>query len=69
MISLNNFASKTKAMGSSFMKNIYIFNIFHHLRAVNKEKAKYEKGKILAPGELSLEDMNDVRQWIVLKAM
>ena len=42
MIPLKNFAPQTKNMGSSFMKSIYIFDIFDHLRA-----------KILAPGELT----------------
>ena len=40
MISLKTFASKTKTIGSSFMKNICIFNMFHHLTAVNSSKSK-----------------------------
>ena len=45
LISLKTFASKTKTMGSTFMKNIYIFNIYHHLKAVNESKSKVFKGK------------------------
>ena len=55
MISLKTFTSKTKTMSSSFMKSIYIFNFFHHVRAVNQSKSKVWKGKILVPRELSLE--------------
>ena len=43
MISLKTFAPKTKAMGSSFIKSIYIFNIFHHLRAGNESKSKVKR--------------------------
>ena len=57
MISLKTFASKTKAMGSSFMKSIYIFNIFHHLRAVNESKSKVWKGK--NPGPSGVKGKND----------
>ena len=49
MISLKTFASKTKTMGPSFMRNIYIFNIFDHLRAVNESKRKVWKGKNPCP--------------------
>ena len=49
LISLKTFASKTKTMGSTFMKNIYIFNIYHHLKAVNESKSKVYKGKIPCP--------------------
>ena len=52
MIALKTFAPETKTMLSNFMKSIYIFNIFHHLRAVNENKGKVWKGKILAPREL-----------------
>ena len=37
---LETFKPKTKIIGSSFMKSIYIFNILHHLRAVNESKSK-----------------------------
>ena len=54
MISLKTFAFKPKTMGSSFMKSIYIFNIFHHLRAVNETKSKVWKGKNPCPSGVNL---------------
>ena len=36
-------------MSSSFIKNIYIFDISYHSSQFKEVKAKYEKGKISVP--------------------
>ena len=47
MISLKSFCPEIKIMNSSFMKIIYINDIFYHLRAVNESKSEVWKGKNL----------------------
>ena len=46
MISVKTFSPRIKTINSSFMKIIYIFNIFYHLRAVNESKSEVWKGRI-----------------------
>ena len=47
MISVETFSPKVKSMDSSFMKNIYIFDIFYHFPQFEQSKSEVWKGKNL----------------------
>ena len=47
MISLKTFALETKTMSSSFIKSIYIFDIFYHFYQFELRISEVWKGKIL----------------------
>ena len=49
IISVKSFSLKIKIMSCSFVKIIYIINIFYQLRAVNEYKSEVWKGKIPCP--------------------
>ena len=49
MISLGTFSTKIKSISSSFMKNIYIFNIFCHFIIFERSILEVWKGKNLYP--------------------
>ena len=61
MISVKSFSLKIKIMSCSFVKIIYIINIFYQLRAVNEYKSEVWKGKIPCPWGVNM--IYDGRKW------
>ena len=55
MISVRTFSSEIKSISSSFMKSIYIINIFYHFIIFEPRIFEVWKGKISVPWELSPE--------------
>ena len=47
MIFVKTFSPEIKAMSSSFIKNIYIFDIFYHFPQFEQSKSEVWKGKNL----------------------
>ena len=47
MISAKTFSPEVKSMNSSFIKNVYIFDIFYHFPQFEQSKSEVWKGKNL----------------------
>ena len=47
MISAKTFSPELKSMNSSFIKNVYIFDIFYHFPQFEQSKSEVWKGKNL----------------------
>ena len=61
MISVETFSPEVKSMDSSFMKNIYIFDIFYHFHHFERSKSEVWKGKNLCSQGVNI-DQNSYRE-------
>ena len=55
MISAKTFSPKIKSMTSSFLKNIYNFDIFYHFPQFEQSKSEVWKGKNLCARGVNLK--------------
>ena len=52
MISVKTFSPEINSMASSFIKNIYNFDIFYHFPQSEQSKSEVKKKNLSVPGEL-----------------
>ena len=60
MSSVKTFSPEVKSLNSSFVKNIYIFDIFYHLLQFERSKSEVWKGKNLCSQGVNI-DQNSYR--------